>query len=386
MGKRKIVCLILVISIVAASLSSCVESLRLKALFSELFPYDSAESELDSGTAVPESTDSENDYTDDRSALYAQIYTELSSYSESVTLKCRDEETARAVYDEVIDSSPELFWLNKDYTYITKTRLSGVQITIKQPLPLPVETLTEQSKALEAVAKEIETALAEEPDSYSKLLYIHDYLVDNTRYDMEEYDKMVGGAEEYFTSQNAYGCLVDREAVCTGYSAAFRLLASREGIECGYVTGKGLDGEAHMWNYVSSGGDYYYVDATWDDPVSDDGEESKMHDYFMIDEKELLLTHTIDKEQFVPECNSISENYYVKNGTYLETYTYEGYKAIADMADGDVIEVKFGSPEELEKAKEDLMTNSRIFDAVYVPNSISYNSGMSGTVLTVTVY
>ena len=43
------------------------------------------------------------------------------------------------------------------------------------------------------------------------------------------------------------------------------------GIECTLVIGKGTNSsgksENHAWNYVKLDGNYYAVDATWDDPI-----------------------------------------------------------------------------------------------------------------------
>ena len=65
-------------------------------------------------------------------------------------------------------------------------------------------------------------------------------------------------------SCEAYGALVEGSAICEGYAKAFKLLCNRAGIACEIVGGT-VNGEAHMWNYVQIGGDYYLVDATFDD-------------------------------------------------------------------------------------------------------------------------
>ncbi len=57
------------------------------------------------------------------------------------------------------------------------------------------------------------------------------------------------------------------------------LLLEEVGIECKYVTGVSVhDGKAgggHAWNMVKLDNEWYNLDATWDDPVSDrNGAES----------------------------------------------------------------------------------------------------------------
>ena len=60
--------------------------------------------------------------------------------------------------------------------------------------------------------------------------------------------------------------------VCEGYARAFKVLCDRAGVPCVLVDGNARSsqsgaGEAHMWNYVQIGDEWYAVDVTWNDPV-----------------------------------------------------------------------------------------------------------------------
>ena len=93
---------------------------------------------------------------------------------------------------------------------------------------------------------------------YDKARYFHDAILDRCSYN--------SGAVSVYQpmSCEAYGALVEGSAICEGYAKAFKLLCNRAGIACEIVGGT-VNGEAHMWNYVQIGGDYYLVDATFDD-------------------------------------------------------------------------------------------------------------------------
>lgn len=50
------------------------------------------------------------------------------------------------------------------------------------------------------------------------------------------------------------------------------------GVPCTVIIGTCTNGERHAWNIVEFGGEYYQLDATWDDPVG--GEQKLHHNYF----------------------------------------------------------------------------------------------------------
>ncbi len=57
-------------------------------------------------------------------------------------------------------------------------------------------------------------------------------------------------------------------------------------IESMIVVGS-ANGENHAWNIVNIDGDYYHIDATWDDPVTDDGTDTIIYDYFNLKDKDI---------------------------------------------------------------------------------------------------
>jgi|GEM_PF-3557637 len=109
-------------------------------------------------------------------------------------------------------------------------------------------------------------------------LAIHDYIVLNCAYDTTY------GADDTY---NAYGVIVRKTAVCDGYARSFKLFMNRLGIPCQYVTGLGVNSsgssEAHAWNRIQIGGEWYQVDTTWADPTPDKpGKVS--YQYFNVDD------------------------------------------------------------------------------------------------------
>lgn len=125
---------------------------------------------------------------------------------------------------------------------------------------------------------------------YNKILYVHDWLVDNLAYDNSNNNK-----------DNIYGTFVDKKVVCEGYAEGLKYLLDKLNIPCVLVYGVGYDEqgneEAHAWNYVQmEDGKWYAVDTTWDDPIYVGSSNSIIqndykHSYFLKGSKTFNVNH-----------------------------------------------------------------------------------------------
>ena len=101
-----------------------------------------------------------------------------------------------------------------------------------------------------------------------KALILHDRLATHCEYDQENYDEWL--LDENYEippdSYNMYGALVNRVAVCQGYSKAYKYMLDLLGIPNRLCASNSA---AHMWNIVTIDGKEYHVDVTHDDPVRD---------------------------------------------------------------------------------------------------------------------
>ena len=164
------------------------------------------------------------------------------------------------------------------------------------------------TRSLEEV---IDSFLSECPggSEYNRALWVHDRLVNETRYDTDVHYVVQSIEETHFDhAYTSYGALVMHRAVCAGYARAFQLILERMGIECGYVSGTAVnsagDNEQHAWNYVKLDGEYYLCDVTWDDPVSADNSDINRlsHEYFCLSTEDMGRDHFPDEDQSVPDC------------------------------------------------------------------------------------
>lgn len=139
---------------------------------------------------------------------------------------------------------------------------------------------------------------------FEKELALHDYVVNHTAYD---YDNLLKNTlpDDSFT---AYGTLIKGVSVCQGYSKAMFRLLNAAGVKTLIVIGNS-DGVPHAWNMVSIEGSYYQLDATFDDPISRNGQVLS-HDYFNLTDTEISKNHSYNKSDY-PSCTSTKYNYFV---------------------------------------------------------------------------
>ena len=120
---------------------------------------------------------------------------------------------------------------------------------------------------------------------YDTIRNVHDYVVNRITYDNS------------LTRYTAYQGIVEQSTVCQGYALLTYKLLTDLGIPCRYI--RGYAGESHAWNIVKLGSQWYFLDTTWDDPVS--SEPILRYDYFLVGSDRFCRDHTLDKKFQTPE-------------------------------------------------------------------------------------
>jgi hypothetical protein len=130
-----------------------------------------------------------------------------------------------------------------------------VEITLGQRNPSNI-SLT-YTAALAVAARNIAETASGESDG-ELLLALLGALTDTAEYDADA--ARIGQYSTQNFNATAYGALVYGLAVGEGYAMAYKTLCDELGIECVVVLGA-LGANAHAWNIVRVGGDYYHIDA-----------------------------------------------------------------------------------------------------------------------------
>ena len=111
------------------------------------------------------------------------------------------------------------------------------------------------------VDKVIEENITNKTPTKEKIKIIHDYIIDNTEYDKLKYENK---EDTTYKSNTAYGVLIEGYGTCNGYADAMAIFLNKMNI----INYK-ISNNEHIWNLVYLDENWYHLDLTWDDPISD---------------------------------------------------------------------------------------------------------------------
>ena len=270
-----------------------------------------------------------NDYTKNIDYLYVQRTDDYIPYSyqdllniyysvinngwDQFTFYCPDE-YAKCLADVADISSDELILTHLNNYIHPFNSFTNVKTSINEngEVTLTVEYLysDEEIAAIDEKADQVlASILTEEMDDYEKLKTIHDYIVNNVKYDIERNEE---NTSEY-NSYTAYGPLFEGYATCNGYTDLMAIFLTKLGFnnfkvattpdEISYST------TGHIWNAVYFENNWLHIDLTWDDPVSSDGKDYLFHTYFLVSTEAM---QEADQGETVIEEHNFNKLYYLE--------------------------------------------------------------------------
>lgn len=302
--------------------------------------------------------------------VMADMLIQLESYATELTFKNADSDTVVQAFSTVLEEHPEFFWLESGSTSTVRQKDGTLTTTVTLSFAFDAEDIPAMNREFCEAVSSVAALVDENASDYEKALIIHDYIVEICSYD-KNLSSSISQSDADFdrAGVTAYGCLVNRSAVCSGYTAAFKVLMNSLGVACGCTEGwaeSGDETQSHIWNYITLDGESYYVDVTWDDLSCENSQGSDSehisHRYFCVTESELLRSHHIDDGETAPDCIATKYNYHIFNGLFLDSYDYGKVCSLIDAQFGNkVIELKFASLDELKLACSDLFDNNSVF-------------------------
>ncbi len=137
------------------------------------------------------------------------------------------------------------------------------------------------------VDKIIEENVTGDMNNYDKIKSIHDYIINNTKYDVKRNES----GDSKSLSYKAIGLLKDHLATCNGYADTMAIILTKMGFD-NYKIATTPDeisysATGHVWNAVYVDNEWRHLDLTWDDPVSSDGSDYLYHKYFLVTNEEM---------------------------------------------------------------------------------------------------
>ncbi len=247
---------------------------------------------------------------------YEKIVKAVQNCQTTITM---DEKLTKAellkVFNYYYADYPQHFWCDGSIRYAVSSRSNKVtQLQLSYTMTGD-QLLQAQTKFKKAVVDFLGIA-ATGRNEYERELLLHNALAKHVTY------------QEGDNAHDAYGALVRGKAVCEGYARAFQYLLYQSGIQCLIAEGESVNpftglSEGHAWNVVRIDGQYYHVDPTWDD--TNNMNTPVVYAYFNLTTAQIADDHTVNSENryALPNCVATANNFHVKNGTRLTTYTVD---------------------------------------------------------------
>lgn len=263
----------------------------------------------------------EHEVTEDNKNVYFRDYN-LSYVKTTDNYRVKNKEDIMNLYYTVINSGIDefTFYCSKEYStcmddvlYIANNQsiLSNInsyihpfnsftsikteydslrRITLKVTRTYSNNEIKEMNKIIDNI---VDKELGDETDKHKTIKKIHDYIINNTKYDKDRADNNI----IKYKSNTAYGVFIEGYGLCGGYTDAMAIFLDMYSIPNFKVIS-----ENHIWNAVYIDDAWYHLDLTWDDPVLTDGKDTLEYTFFLISTEELekleTTQHVFDKNIF----------------------------------------------------------------------------------------
>lgn len=342
--ENRIKTVLTVVSVLLSAVMLCSCNFGLDSILSDKLT-ESVQTTTESVTAPKPQREVETSYSYDNlsSDKLKELYVMIDEYAEiaSVGYFTIDAPLNEMQLTEAVEAykndHPEVFWLKSDFQYIDDYDSTSLFLNYSvQPDNSDPDRLKKAKEKFNKTVDKIIDGAPKNATDYELELYVNDYLVDNCVYDEEaaESEELIGHEND------AYGALVEKKAVCEGYSRAFQLLCNRLGVDCINISGT-ADGVSHAWNNVKLDGEWYEVDVTWND--TDGDTEFPTYEYFNLPSDKFSESHSTS-----PLYSEISLSEYESSDYYHNvfapvctgtTYYYYSYSCVTiyDINDSEEV-------------------------------------------------
>ncbi|HJC55954.1 MAG TPA: hypothetical protein H9700_01115 [Candidatus Eisenbergiella intestinipullorum] len=309
--------------------------------------------------------------------LYEELLDAVTGFSQETVLSVRvqDADRLERIFSCVLADHPEIFYVD-GYTLSVRTAGEEIRSISFQPsYTFSGQQAKERMERVRKAADAVLSGLAPEMDDYEKLKELYEAVILGTEYDLQAPENQT------ICSVFLYG-----RSVCQGYAKAFQYLCQRAGIPAVLVTGKTEDGSPHAWTAVRCSGAWYYADPAWGDvsyrkkdteeggagtedpPAGEDHAEDRMeqidYDCFLVTAEEISRTHRADDTFLLPDCRSMADNYYVREGLYFTRADRAQVSAAFERAQQEgwrAVTLKCANESVYEELEESLLVSREIF-------------------------
>lgn len=239
-----------------------------------------------------------NQLNKDQKKVYYAMKEGLLKLQESFPVLKLSNRELSDIYFMVRMDCPELFYSVKfSYRYYPDSTM----VELVPEYLFTKDKIKEHRQAMQSRVKKLALQAAK-LDEKGKELFIHDFIVNNVKYDKLK--------KEY--SHEIIGALGNGVAVCEGMAKAVKILCDELGIWCIVALSEANPDKGikyrHAWNVIRIDGTYYHLDTTFDNTLSKG--DVVRYDYVNLSDKQVFRDHEPVIWR-VPECAE-SDNFYYR--------------------------------------------------------------------------
>ena len=163
-----------------------------------------------------------------------------------------------------------------------------------------------ETEVLNVCAQWIVANIRRNMPNFLKIKKVHDAIVKNSTYTPGYHD----------TPE----LILQGLGVCSAYTTACQLLLHMLKVDCRYAHGyvSTSNTETHAWNMVDVNGEWYHMDATWDDPSN-----QLSYTYFLIGDEEMDIDHDWPLKTENPEIYPVTPKLNALNFHKRQYFSYE---------------------------------------------------------------
>ena len=188
--------------------------------------------------------------------IYIKIDNAVQKIEDKVFLGSQEQQNLNLKIEKILTAyfydNPEEYYVSNEYAIITRDfRIFSYAILNLQYITDNIYEIEDGKKALdEAIDNMLNYCIQQDMTEFEKEVAVHDMLVEHIDYYQYKDINQIPAIKH-----TAYGALIQKEAVCDGYSKAFQLLLKKCGINAIIISGK-TEKENHAWNMVEHEGKY----------------------------------------------------------------------------------------------------------------------------------
>ena len=223
---------------------------------------------------------------DNRQEILNIIYTSLNNGYDNFYFYCHYEECQEDVSDI---TEPENLITISNYihpyntyrrVYVSTNSFDKVEIRIEKSYTK--DNINSINQKLDQIIKEI---ITDDMSDKEKITVFHNYIIDNTVYDSNYLETNLNDIDN--PSHKALGPLFFGKALCGGYADVMAIFLDRLNIP-----NYRISSSDHIWNFVYLDNNWYHLDLTWDDPVTDSGVNMRLDTFLLITTEQLENLNT----------------------------------------------------------------------------------------------